>query len=253
MSRAAAADHEFAHRLADEAGRVLLEVRADTTVAAADRGNAGDQRSAEYLLARLAAERPDDAVLMEDARNDESRATATRVWIVDPLDGTREFGEGGREDWAVHVALWESGEITAAAVGLPARGAVLSTMQPPALPHRAGENHLRIAVSRSRPAPFAQALGESLGAELVPIGSAGFKTAAVLLGDVDAYVHAGGQYEWDTAAPAGVAMAVGAHASRVDGSVLRYNQPNPWLPDVLVCRRELADDLLSRIATLSAG
>ena len=201
-------------------------------------------------MTRLSAERPQDGVLMEDSADDQSRLSAARVWIIDPLDGTREFGEDGRDDWAVHVALAEEGVITAAAVALPARDVVLSTARAQHIGPGDGGSRggLRIAVSRSRPAPFAEALAAELGARLVRLGSAGFKTAAVLLGEVDAYVHAGGQYEWDTAAPAGVALAAGAHASRVDGSPLRYNQPNPWLPDILVCRQDLAGPMLRSIA-----
>ena len=245
-------DHELAHDLALDAGRVLLELRAREP-AGRDRGAAGDARSGEYISRQLRAERPSDAVLMEDSSDDATRLASERVWIIDPLDGTREFGEDGRVDWAVHVALCESGVITAAAVALPARDIVLSTQAPrTTATEPAAGSPLRVVVSRSRPAPFAAALAASSGLELVPLGSAGFKTAAVVLGEADAYVHAGGQYEWDSAAPAGVALAAGFHASRVDGSPLRYNQANPWQPDVLICRPGVAQSLLAQISKLAA-
>lgn len=252
---ATAADHELAHRLADESAALLLALRAEATGSPKERGKAGDQQSGAHLLSRLHDERPSDAVLMEDSADDQARVAASRVWIIDPLDGTREFGEEGRIDWAVHVALAEEGLVTAAAVALPARGLVLSTARAQHIGSGddGGHDGVRIAVSRSRPAPFADALAAVMGAQLVPLGSAGFKTAAVLLGEVDAYVHAGGQYEWDTAAPAGVALAAGAHASRIDGSPLVYNQPNPWLPDLLVCRAELSGAMLEHIAGVAAS
>jgi 3'(2'), 5'-bisphosphate nucleotidase len=173
------------------------------------------------------------------------RATAGggRTWVVDPLDGTREFGEPGREDWAVHVALVVDEQAVAGAVALPARGAVLSTGAPPALPPPESRPP-RIVVSRTRPPAFAEVFAEALGGELVPLGSAGAKTAAVVSGEADAYVHAGGQHAWDTAAPVAVALAAGAHVSRLDGSALNFDCAEPWTPDVLVCRPELRDAAL---------
>jgi 3'(2'), 5'-bisphosphate nucleotidase len=191
--------------------------------------------------------RPADAVLSEEAVDDRRRLSAQRVWIVDPLDGTREYGEPGRPDWAVHVALWAAGALTAAAVALPALGQVLVTEPAPRVPGRPGDR-LRIAVSRTRPPAQAGAAATALDAELVPLGSAGYKVSAVVLGDVDAYVHAGGMYQWDSAAPVAVAQAAGLWASRLDGSALRYNQPDPSLPDLLVCRPELAETILTAVA-----
>ena len=251
-------DHVLARELAAEAGRRLLELRA--------RGGepdllrkAGDQLAHEFLTAALAARRPGDVVLSEEGADDPARLTAGRVWIVDPLDGTREFGEPGRADWAVHVALWErtgragpgrsgTGELTAGAVALPAQDQVLSTASPagPLPPSGAGAR-VRIVVSRTRAPRLVQNISDLIDAELVPLGSAGAKVAAVVCGEADAYVHAGGFYEWDTAAPVAVARAAGYHASRIDGSPLAYNQASLLMPDILVCRPALAGVLLQAI------
>ena len=205
-------DDRLAAELAEQAGKLLLDLRAK----GGDPGGlrkAGDRLSHEFLAAELAARRPGDAVLSEEGHDDMARLAADRVWIVDPLDGTREFGEPGRTDWAVHVALWEHGALTAGAVALPAQGQVLATAAPPVLPpvHRAAGpgGQLRVVVSRTRPPAFLERLGKELNVMLVPLGSAGAKAAAVLRGDADAYIHAGGQYEWDSAAPAAVALAAG--------------------------------------------
>jgi 3'(2'), 5'-bisphosphate nucleotidase len=308
-------DHELARDLAAEAGRRLLELRA--------RGGqpdllrkAGDRLSHEFLTAALADRRPGDVVLSEEGADDPARLTASRVWIVDPLDGTREFGEAGRTDWAVHVALWQrtgsvgsggSGDLIAGAVALPAQGQVLSTV--PAEPAqcsigpvitgpmfhrigdgaqgggaggdkeadgaggaagvdghdagtaagvdghdagtaagaRGGDGRVRIVVSRTRAPRFVRDISDLIDAELVPLGSAGAKVAAVVCGEADAYLHAGGFYEWDTAAPVAVARAAGCHASRIDGSPLAYNQASLWMPDILVCRPALAGTLLQAI------
>jgi 3'(2'), 5'-bisphosphate nucleotidase len=238
-------DHTLARDLAAEAGRRLLALRA-RPVHADDLRKAGDRRSHEFLAAELARQRPDDAVLSEEGRDDPARLSSDRVWIVDPLDGTREFGEPGRTDWAVHVALWERGALTAGAVALPAQGDMLSTAEPPPpalVPHRP----LRIVVSRTRPPAFLQRLSATTDAMLVPLGSAGAKAAAVIRGEADAYVHDGGQYEWDSAAPVAVALAAGLHASRIDGSELVYNQADPLLPDILICPAALARPLLEAI------
>ena len=242
-------DHRLAHDLAAQAGERLLALRADGGEPA-DLRKAGDRSSHEFLMAELARLRPGDAVLSEEGQDDQVRLTADRAWIVDPLDGTREFGEAGREDWAVHVALWEKGELTAGAVALPAQGRTLSTMEPPATPQATG-NRLRLVVSRSRPPAFVERVAEITGAELVPLGSAGAKVATVVYGENDAYVHGGGQYEWDSAAPVAVARATGLHASRIDGSELTYNQAHPWMPDLLVCRSDLAGMLLDAIDSAS--
>lgn len=237
-------DHELAALLAAEAGRLLLDVRAEFADAAAqDRKDAGDKRSHDFLMAALVAERPDDAVLSEEGVDDPVRLSAQRVWIVDPLDGTREFSELDRTDWAVHVALWEAGELVAGAVALPAQGITLATPSvaapppPPAVP--------RIVVSRTRPPAVALEVKEALGGELVEMGSAGAKVASVVQGLSDVYVHAGGQYEWDSAAPVAVARAAGLHTSRIDGSPLIYNQRDSKLPDLIVCRPELAEAVLA--------
>ncbi len=242
-------DDCLARDLAVAAGERLLKLRASGS-AADDLRRAGDLGSQEFLAAELARARPHDAVLSEEAHGDPARLAADRVWIIDPLDGTREFGEEGRVDWAVHVALWERGELTAGAVALPAHDAVLSTAEPPAPPAAAPGAALRLVVSRSRPPEFVQRLAAKLGAELVPLGSAGAKAASVITGEVDAYVHSGGQYEWDSAAPVAVARAAGLHTSRIDGSNLRYNSEQPWMPDILICPVPLAGRLLDAISAV---
>ncbi len=243
-------DDHLARDLAEVAGRRLVELRARGGTPEELR-KAGDQMSHEFLTAELARLRPGDHVLSEEGADDPARLTADRVWIVDPLDGTREFGEAGRTDWAVHVALWEraQGGLTAGAVALPAQDEVLSTVNAPPLPADPASPPLRIVVSRSRPAPFLPRMAELAGADLDPLGSAGAKVAAVLTGVADAYVHAGGQYEWDSAAPVAVARAAGFHASRIDGSELSYNQSDLLMPDILVCPPVLAGALLDAIRT----
>jgi 3'(2'), 5'-bisphosphate nucleotidase len=234
------------------AGERLLALRAGGGEPASLRA-AGDRLSHEFLAAELARQRPADAVLSEEGKDNAERLSAGRVWIVDPLDGTREFGEPGRTDWAVHVALWEAGELTAGAVALPAQDRVLSTADPIA-PAPELAPPLRLLVSRSRPPEFVQRLGARLNAVLVPLGSAGAKAAAVISGEADAYVHSGGQYEWDSAAPVAVAVSAGLHASRIDGSKLAYNQASPALPDILICRAAIAALLLETIDSVqSAG
>ena len=249
-------DDRLAAELAEQAGRRLLELRGGGG-APDDLRKAGDRLSHDFLAAELAARRPGDAVLSEEGRDDPARLSASRVWIVDPLDGTREFGEPGRSDWAVHVALWERGSLTAGAVALPAQGRVLSTCAPPVRPAAAGGGPgagraLRVVVSRTRPPEFLGRLGDFAGVTLVPLGSAGAKAAAVLRGEADAYVHAGGQYEWDSAAPVAVALAAGLHASRIDGSDLAYNRPDPVLPDILICPEALARPLIDAIGAAGA-
>ncbi|GAA3094046.1 3'(2'),5'-bisphosphate nucleotidase CysQ [Streptosporangium carneum] len=248
-------DHILAANLATEAGERLLALREKTGFDDPSALRAeGDTASHLFLMEALTASRPGDSVLSEEAtqaeRLDPRRLTAERVWIVDPLDGTREFAEEGRADWAVHVALWERGALTAGAVALPAAGRTLSTLEPPVLPELRAGARPRIAVSRTRPPEFVRELADLVGADLVPIGSAGAKISAVLTGQVEAYVHAGGQYEWDSAAPVAVALASGAHASRVDGSPLTYNQGDPSLPDILVSLPGLAPTLLAGIRDL---
>ena len=239
-------DHALARRLAERAGALLLELRRglDGDGDPSRIKQEGDRRSHELLMAELAAAHPQDGILSEEGADDQRRNSLRRVWIVDPLDGTREFGERGRDDWAVHVALAIDGRPVAGAVALPARSLTLGTMPAAEVrPREAGP--LRVAVSRTRPPEIATRIAGQLDATLVPMGSAGAKVAAVILGEVDAYLHAGGQWEWDSAAPVAVALAAGLHASRIDGAPLRYNQPKPWLPDLLVCRPEIAPRLLA--------
>ncbi len=240
---AAAAD------IARAAGDVLLGLR-DTFGDHVDgkaRGKAGDA-GAQATIATMLGERfPQDAVLSEEARDSDARLSADRVWIIDPLDGTREYGEG-RADWAVHVALWERGELVVGAVAIPGEGLVFDSASVGPPPERTSST-LQLAVSRSRPPAITEPVRAALGAELVPMGSAGVKIAAVARGQVDAYVHAGGQYEWDSAAPVAVARAAGLHTSRIDGSPLVYNMADPYLPDLVVCRPELAQTILKAIAT----
>ena len=240
-------DHVLARDLAGQAGQRLLELRAQGGDPDVLR-KAGDRLSHEFLTAALAGQRPGDVVLSEEGADNPARLGARRVWIVDPLDGTREFGEPGRSDWAVHVALWEDGDLTAGAVALPAQDTVLSTLEPPPVPPGdEAPDRIRIVVSRSRPPGFVRNISGLINAELVPLGSAGAKVAAVICGEVDAYVHGGGFYEWDTAAPVAVARAAGLHASRIDGSALAYNQPDLLMPDILVCRPAVAGILLRAI------
>jgi 3'(2'), 5'-bisphosphate nucleotidase len=243
-------DHQRAAAIASEAGELLLEVRASLEEANAHPRHvkdAGDRVSHDFIVKALAEEFPDDAILSEEGADDLARLTAERVWIVDPLDGTREFGEPGRSDWAVHVALVVDGTVVAAAVALPALGITFTDLPAPPAPAPVGDRPPRMVVSRSRPPAMTGVLQSRLGAELVPLGSAGAKTMAVVSGEVDMYAHHGGQYEWDSAAPIGVAAAAGLHVSRLDGSPLRYNRPDPWLPDLLVCKPDLVDDVMSII------
>jgi 3'(2'), 5'-bisphosphate nucleotidase len=235
-------DVQVAEAAARAAAGTLRELRDRGELTGRPLGAAGDAAAQQAIVAALAEHRPDDVVFSEEAVDDRRRLSADRVWIVDPLDGTREYGEG-RHDWAVHVALWADGELTAAAVALPGLDEVLLTAPAPTLPARSA-GQLRIAVSRSRPPAEATAVAAALGAELVPLGSAGYKTVAVARGEVDAYVHSGGQYQWDSAAPVAVARAAGLTTCRLDGSPLVYNAPDPYLPDLVVCRPELADDVL---------
>jgi 3'(2'), 5'-bisphosphate nucleotidase len=235
-------DHQLAARLARRAGALLLSLR-EERLDESERRVEGDRRSHELLMAALREAVPGDAVLSEEGKDDRARLAAARVWIIDPLDGTREFGEG-RDDWAVHVALVEDGRAAAGAVALPGRSLVLATRPPPRRPDGPIPAQPRVLVSRSRPPAEATAIADALGGTLVPLGSAGAKAMAVVLGEAEVYAHAGGQYEWDSCAPVGVAEAAGLHASRLDGSPLRYNNPDPYLPDLLICRPELAGDVI---------
>jgi 3'(2'), 5'-bisphosphate nucleotidase len=249
-------DAGLATRVAQEAGELLLAVRDE--VGFYDPyglGDAGDRRANDLILRLLREARPDDAVLSEESPDSLARLGADRVWIVDPVDGTREFSMPGRVDWAVHIALWQrngggpDGAITDAVVGLPAVGEVYrtDTVSGPA-PREPGP--IRVATSRNRPPTVLWWLRDILDIELVGMGSAGAKAMALVRGDVDAYIHAGGQWEWDSAAPAGVVWAAGLHATRIDGSPLVYNRPDPYLPDFVMCRPELADTLLEGIRSI---
>jgi 3'(2'), 5'-bisphosphate nucleotidase len=241
MSDDLAGEHRDAAALAALAGRALLELRAAPPAGTRDLGAAGDHMAHHLLVSELNRLYPGDDVRSEEGL--EHVANEGRLWIVDPLDGTREFRERGRIDWAVHVALSVGGAPAVGAVALPALDMVLSTGSPPELKPPTGEAP-RLVVSRSRPPEVAYDVAEALGAVMVPLGSAGAKIAAVILGDAEAYVHAGGQYEWDSCAPAAVALASGLHASRLDGSPLRYGDPDAWLPDLVVCRPEYASAVL---------
>jgi len=237
-------DLEFASWLARGAGEILTQLRQRSTMTGKQLGYLGDIRSSEFLMERLAALRPDDGVLCEETLDNPGRLAKTRVWIIDPLDGTREFCEG-RTDWAVHVALAVGGEPMFGAVALPALDLIHLSEEPLYL----GERHVppRMLVSRTRPSPHAVAVAERIGAILVPMGSAGAKAMAVVRGEAEIYLHSGGQYEWDNCAPAAVAAAAGLHVSRLDGSPLRYNNRSPWLPDLLICRGELAPRILAAL------
>jgi 3'(2'), 5'-bisphosphate nucleotidase len=235
-------DADAAAAIATEAGDALLAIRSQFGDLSAMR-TAGDACAQLSIAHQLAERFPHDTVLSEEAPDDRRRLTNRRTWIIDPLDGTREFAEPPRQDWAVHIALVEGGELVAGAVALPAAGVTMSSGD--ALPAISPvEDPPRIAVSRTRPPEVATALAAAIGAALLPMGSAGAKAMAVVNGQADAYVHAGGQWEWDSAAPVAVASAAGLHVSRLDGSPLRYNQPNPWLPDLLICHPQLAERMI---------
>lgn len=252
---------EYAADLAWGAGDILLHLQ--TTAHSSELGTSdfksrGDEAAQDYLAERLGQERPDDAVLSEEAPDSTARFSADRVWIIDPLDGTREFSEG-RADWAVHVALWEAGELSAGAVALPGRGLVLTSAdRPRQTTVDSAPGRIRLAVSRTRPTAVVDHVVTVLGdvgveVELVPLGSAGYKTSMVIMGEVDAYLHAGGQWEWDSAAPVVVARNAGLHTSRIDGSPLRYNRPNSFLPDLLVCVPSIAPLLLTALESYEEG
>ncbi len=238
-------DVHLAERLATEAGQILLELQREGRLEGKALGKAGDEQANAFLMQSLRKARPNDAILSEEEKDSHDRLAAKRVWIVDPLDGTREYGEG-RTDWAVHVALAIDGAAAVGAVALPGLNITLSSGRPLAL--ASPNTPLRMLVSRTRPAAEAIEVAELLGAELVQMGSAGAKAMAVVRGEADIYLHTGGQYEWDNCAPAAVALAAGLHVSRVDGSPMRYNNANTSLPDLLICRPELAEIALTAVA-----
>ena len=241
-------DAELAAHLAKIAGNILIEVRDSGMFTGKALGKAGDQTANQFLVSALREQRPDDGLLSEESRDTDERLSKDRVWIVDPVDGTREFGEA-RTDWAVHVALCVNGRPETGAVALPGLGIVLRSDAPialPALPQRP-----RMVVSRTRPAAEAVAVSDTIGAELIGMGSAGAKSMAVVRGEAEIYLHTGGQYEWDSAAPAAVALAHGLHASRIDGSPLVYNNADTYMPDLLICRAEWAEQVLAEVAKIS--
>ena len=245
-------DHEVSRQLATEAGRLLMDLRRSTPDSADQRWlrDEGDARSHRMIMQRLAELRPDDAILSEEGKDDHERLAHQRVWVVDPLDGTREFGEPPRDDWAVHVALCVDGEPVAGSVALPAQERVFTTNRAFAdIP--ADSKPLRMVASRSRAPEIVTEVAEALGADLIYMGSAGAKAMTVVSGAADIYLHAGGQFEWDSAAPVAVAIAAGLHCSRIDGSPLVYNQADPYMPDLLICKRSVAQRVLSLVAAQS--
>jgi 3'(2'), 5'-bisphosphate nucleotidase len=237
-------DTELARHIAGTAGELLLTLQRSGLFEGKALGKAGDRTANAFIMEALATQRPDDAVLSEEEKDSAARLSASRVWIVDPLDGTREYGEG-RTDWAVHVALSIDGAPAIGAVALP--GIPLTLCTGSCVPPVANPGTLRMLVSRTRPAAEALAVAKALGAELVPMGSAGAKAMAVVRGEADIYLHSGGQYEWDSCAPAAVARAAGLHISRADGSPLLYNRDDPWLPDLLICPPHLVDRVLAAL------
>ncbi len=244
-------DAQLARRIADTAGELLITLQRSNLFDGKALGKVGDRVANGFIMEALAQNRPGDAVLSEEEAADPARLSRQRVWIVDPLDGTREYGER-RSDWAVHIALAVDGVATVGAVALPGVPATLCTERPTTIASP-GEGPLRMVVSRTRPAAEAVAVAEKLGAELLPMGSAGAKAMAIVQGEADIYLHSGGQYEWDSCAPVAVALAAGLHASRIDGTPLIYNLENPYLPDLLICRKEQAGEVLRLIEELSDG
>ena len=242
-------DSRLTNSLAQGCGEILKGVRNGGLLRGLSLGDAGDDAAQEWIARVLEQHRPDDGVLSEEASDDLARLKKKRVWIVDPLDGTKEFATG-RQDWAVHIALVEDGVPLHAAVGLPDLGVVFRSSEVRAV---SGPFSRRIVVSRNRPPEIADYVGKHMGLQTVRLGSAGAKAMKVLLGDVDAYIHSGGQYEWDQAAPVGVAQAAGLHVSRLDGSQHRFNRADTYIPDLLICRKELADDMLGHIADYKAA
>ncbi|MXO47938.1 3'(2'),5'-bisphosphate nucleotidase CysQ [Erythrobacter vulgaris] len=240
-------DAELAAHLAEVAGRILIQVRESGMFEGKSLGKAGDQTANQFLCHAIAQQRPDDGLLSEESRDTDERLAKERVWIVDPVDGTREYGEA-RSDWAVHVALCIGGKPEIGAVALPGLDMVLRTDTPIEVPAAAAKP--RMVVSRTRPAKEAVTVAEAIGAELVGMGSAGAKAMAVVRGEAEIYLHTGGQYEWDSAAPAAVAFAHGLHASRIDGSPLTYNQADTYMPDLLICRPEWAERVLAEVAKI---
>lgn len=239
------ADAQLAETLAADAGQMLLTLQSEGALEGKALGKAGDEQANAFLMQSLREARPDDAILSEEEADSRSRLAYDRVWIVDPLDGTREYSEG-RSDWVVHVALAIGGVATVGAVALPGLGLTLTSRAP--LARGVMGKPPRMLVSRTRPAAKALSVAEAIGATLIPMGSAGAKAMAVVRGEAEIYLHTGGQYEWDNCAPVAVAAAAGFHVSRVDGSPLVYNCENPYLPDLLICRQEWAERVLALVS-----
>ena len=242
-------DQQLASRVATEAGVMLVELR-DELVAEGihywDLKDEGDVAGHRYIMSALTAARPDDVILSEEAADNRRRLSAERVWIIDPIDGTNEFAEHPRHDWAIHIALWEAGELTAASVALPTLGITFDASPAAVVPPSTRAKPL-LVTSRSRNPYCAVMVANALGCDVARLGSAGAKAMAVVMGEADIYVHDGGMYQWDSAAPSAVAKAAGLHVSRIDGSPLKYNQESLWLPDFLVCRTELAEPALKAL------
>ena len=245
MTRSDMSDVELAETLARAAGALLLDLRTSSGMEGRELGDAGDAAANDLLVSALRKARPNDGLLSEESKDTKDRLSQKRVWIIDPVDGTREYGEG-RNDWAVHVGLSVDGKAAIGAVALPALELTLSSEHPDLPPQRA--DRLRMVVSRSRPAKEAVAVSEKLDAELIPMGSAGAKAMAIVRGEADVYLHSGGQYEWDNCAPVAVAQAHGLHCSRIDGGPLTYNCSNPYLPDLLICHKQDAESILALVA-----
>lgn len=241
-------DADLAAHLAEVAGKLLIDVRASGVLSLKALGKAGDATANQFLCHAIAEQRPDDGLLSEESKDTEERLSKRRVWIIDPVDGTREYGEA-RADWAVHIGLAIDGVASVGAVALPGLGVVMRTDTPTLIP--SAPEKLRMVVSRTRPAKEATDVAERIGAELVPMGSAGAKAMSIIRGEADIYLHSGGQYEWDSCAPVAVALAHGLHASRIDGSPLVYNQRDVYLPDLLICRKEHAERILEEVAGLA--
>ena len=242
-------DQQLASRVATEAGAMLVELR-DALVAEGihywDLKDEGDVAGHRYIMSALTAARPDDVILSEEAADNRRRLSAKRVWIIDPIDGTTEFAEHPRHDWAIHIALWEAGELTAASVALPTLRVTFDASPAAVVPPSTRAKPL-LVTSRSRNPYCAVMVANALGCDVARLGSAGAKAMAVVMGEADIYVHDGGMYQWDSAAPSAVAKAAGLHVSRIDGSPLKYNQESLWLPDFLVCRTELAEPALNAL------
>jgi 3'(2'), 5'-bisphosphate nucleotidase len=242
-------DQQLASRVATEAGAMLVELR-DELVAEGihywDLKDEGDVAGHRYIMSALTAARPDDVILSEEAADNRRRLNAERVWIIDPIDGTNEFAEHPRHDWAIHIALWEAGELTAASVALPTLGVTFDASPAAVVPPSTRARPL-LVTSRSRNPYCAVMVANALGCDVARLGSAGAKAMAIVMGEADIYVHDGGMYQWDSAAPSAVAKAAGLHVSRIDGSPLEYNKESLWLPDFLVCRSELAEPALKAL------